>query len=1068
MDYPILPKFVMAFRHPILYSKTFSDMKKTAFVISFFMALCYVGFSQNVITGTVRSGVDSSVLAGVSIMVKGEPGGTTTNMEGIYRVTAPGNAILVFSAAGYSPQEVTVNSRSRINILLQASEKTQLDEVVVTTALGIKKQQKTLGYAVQEVSGETMAKTKTPTAMGALTGKVAGLNISNTTDLFQNPGITLRGKTPLIVIDGIPDPDADPYKINADDIESVSVLKGTAAGALYGALGVNGAILYTTKKGRKGKLNVEVNSSTLFQTGYTVVPKVQTQYGDGDQGKYEYIDGSGNGPEGGGWIWGPKLDQKDPSTPSGYFETTQYNSSVDPNTGNLVPLPWISRGRNNIKNFFRTGLLSTNSVSASIGSDKGSFRVAASHIYQKGVVPNTGVNNSSFNIGGTYVLTPRLTMDAKINFNKEYSNNYPTIGYGPPNLLYNLLLWIGPDIDIRDLKDYWIKGKEGLQQKNYNLSWYNNPYFIANELLNGYRKNNNFGQLTFDYQLTKDLTVKFRNGFNQYSVNQDYKEPYSYIAYSYISQGNYSVTNTNYFDITSDLILNYKHRFNEAFNINVTAGGANAYRNYKSAYTTTDGLTIPGFYSLTNSINALKGTSTLLERRTASLYGMVDIEALKFLYLNFTGRYDKTSTLPIANNAYFYPSAGVSAVLSDVLQLPQAVSFLKVRASWAKVNTGFVDNDNPYAHLTVYGIGQKWNNVPSLVWPTTYISPNLIPQTTLSGEYGLVIGLLKNRINIDATWFRNRESNNYDNVLQSQASGYVSLFTNANVFIRKGWEFVISGTPVRTRDFRWETGINFSNNHLWLKKATLNKDGYITYTDKYSSSHLVKEGQRTDRIYTWDARTPDGRAIYNNNGMQAYADFAQPFGYGAPDWFYGWQNTFAYKNFTLSFSFDGRLGGLIYSTTNQKMWWGGTAPGTVNKYRDDANAGNSTYVGPGVVVTSGDVTYDNYGNITSDTRKYAPNTTAVNYISFMQTTSGGMLNNYFYYKGSYLKMRELVLTYTLPARWIKGAFSSASVSLIGNNLFILSKLPNVDPDAESDNLQTPSMRSMGINFNLKF
>lgn len=1046
-------------------------MKKTAFIIALGMVFYYAGMAQvtqNVIKGTVRSAIDSSVLAGVSIVVKGAPGGTTTNMEGVYSITVPGNATLIFSSAGYSPQEVPADGRSRINIFLIQSEKTQLDEVVVTTALGIKKQQKTLGYAIQEVSGETMTKTKTPTVLGALTGKVAGLNISNTTDLFQNPAITLRGKTPLIVIDGIPDPDADPYKINADDIESVSVLKGTAAGALYGALGVNGAILYTTRKGKRGTLNVEWNSSTLFQTGYTVVPKVQTQYGDGDQGKYAYVDGSGNGTEGGGWIWGPKLDVKDPSTPSGYYETTQYNSPVDPNTGNLVPLPWLSRGRNNIKNFFRTGILSTNSVSASIGSDKGSFRVSASHVYQRGVVPNTGVNNSSFNIGGTYVLTPRLTMDAKVNFNKEYSNNYPTIGYGPPNLLYNLLLWIGPDIDIRDLKDYWIKGKEGLQQKNYNLSWYNNPYFIANELLNGYRKNNSFGQVTFDYRLTKDLSLKFRNGFNQYSVDQDYKEPYSYIAYSYISQGNYSITNTNYFDINSDLILNYKHRINEDFNVSVTAGAANNYRNYKSAYTTTDGLTIPGFYNLTNSINPLKGTSTLEERRTASLYGMVDIEAMKFLYLSFTGRYDKTSTLPVANNAYFYPSAGVSAVLSDVLRLPQEISFLKLRASWAKVNTGFIDNNNPYAHLTVYNIGQKWNNVPSLTWPSTYITPNLIPETVLSGEYGVVIGLLKNRINIDATWFRNREYNNFVNVPQSQASGYTSVLTNANVFIRKGWEFVISGSPVKTRDFRWETGINFSNNHLWLKEATQSPDGYITYTDKYSSSHLVKVGQRTDRIFTWDSRTPDGRAIYYSNGMQGYEPYAQPFGYGAPDWIYGWQNTFSYKNFTLSFSFDGRLGGLIYSTTNQKMWWGGTAPGTVNKYRDDANAGNSTYVGPGVVIASGDVNYDSHGNIISDTRKYAPNTTAVNYISFMETTSGGMLNNYFYYKGSYIKMRELVLTYNIPGRWIKKAFSAATVSLIGNNLFILSKLPNVDPDAESDNLQTPSMRSMGINFNIKF
>jgi TonB-linked SusC/RagA family outer membrane protein len=1044
-------------------------MKKAALFTASLMMLCCIGFSQKTtITGTIRSAIDSSILAGATIIVKGMPGGTTTNMEGFYSISTTGNAVLIFSSSGYSPQEIPIGGKTRINIFLQQSERNELNEVVVTTALGIKKQQKTLGYAIQEVSGETMAKTKTPTALGALTGKVAGLNISNTTDLFQNPGITLRGKTPLVVIDGIPDPEADPYKLNADDIESISVLKGTAAGALYGALGVNGAILYTTKKGKRGRLNVEVNSSTMFQTGYTVVPKVQTQYGDGDQGAYAYVDGSGNGTEGGGWIWGPKLDQKDPGTPSGYYETTQYNSPVDPITGNLTPLPWVSKGKDNIKNFFRTGVLSTNSVSASIGSDKGSFRVSAAHIYQKGVVPNTGVNNSSFTIGGNYVLSSKLNVDTKLTYNREYSNNYPTTGYGPPNILYNLLLWIGPDIDIRDLKNYWVKGQEGLQQRNYNLSWYNNPYFVANELLNGYRKNNAFGQITFDYQLAKDLSLKFRNGFNQYSVNQDLKEPNSYIAYDYISKGNYSATNTNYFDITSDLILSYRHRFSDNLTINATAGGANSYRNYKSVYATTDGLTIPGFYSLINSINPLKGTSTLEERRTTSAYGMVDIEALRFLYFSFTGRYDKTSTLPTANNAYFYPSGGVSAVLSDVLQLPQPISFLKLRASWAKVNTGFIDNDNPYAHLTVYGIGSKWNNTPSLVWPTTFISPQLIPQTVLSGEYGLVLGLLKNRLNIDATWFRNREYNNFVNVPQSQASGYTSVLTNANVFIRKGWEFVISGTPVSTRDFKWTAGINLSNNHLWLKQGTQSPDGYITYSDRYSGSHLVKQGDRTDRIYTWDARTPDGKAIYNSNGMQATDPYAQYFGNGAPDWIYGIQNTFSFKNISVSFSLDGRLGGLIYSTTNQKMWWGGTAPGTANKYRDDANAGNSTYVGPGVVVESGSVTYDAHGNITADTRKYAPNTTPVNYISFMQTTSGAMLNNYFYYKGTYLKMRELAITYNLPSRWTKHVFSSASVSLIGNNLFILSKLPNVDPDAESDNLQTPSMRSLGINFNLKF
>lgn len=1051
----------LTFQTEIIISKTFSIMKKAAFTAFLFFVLITAGLAQNIlVTGQIRSGADSAALSGVSIVLKGTPQGTTTDASGNFSISSPRNGVLVISSLGFTQQEIALNGQQAVSIYLQQSGGSELGEVVVTTALGIKKRQKAIGYAVQEVNGETLAKVKQPTAIGALTGKVAGLNVINTTDLFQNPTISLRGATPLIVIDGIPDPNADPYKLNADDIESISVLKGPAAGALYGSLGINGAILYTTKKGRKGKLNVELNSSTMFQTSYTVVPKVQTQYGNGDAGRYAYVNGSGNGTEGGGWIWGPKLDQRDPGTPSGFYETTQYNSPVDPVTGKLVPLPWISRGSNNIKNFFRTGILSTNSVSASMGTDKGSFRISSSHIAQKGVTPNTGVNNSSFSVGGNYMLSAKLNVDAKLTFNKEYSDNYPTVGYGPPNILYNLLLWIGPDVDIRDLKNYWMPGREGLQQRNYNLSWYNNPYFVANELLNGYKRNNNFGQVTFDYQFSKDFTAKLRTGFNQFSVDRDVKEPYSYIAYSYISRGNYSVTNSTYFDLTTDLILNYKHRFSDNFNINITAGGANAYRNEKQASASTDGLTIPGFYNLSNSINAPVVSNFLRERRTSSVYGMADIETLGFVYLNFTGRYDKTSTLPVKNNGYFYPSAGVSAVLSDVITLPSAVSFLKLRASWAKVNTGFIGSGaDPYAHLLTYSIGSKWNNVPSLSWPATAISPDLTPATVMSGEYGISASFLKNRINVDATYFHNKDYNNLVSVPQSQGSGYTSMLKNANVYVRKGWEFMISGTPLKNSQLKWETGFNFSSVHRWLKEATDSPDGYI---------NNIKEGDRTDRIFITESRAPDGQAIYNSNGMQAYAPYGQYFGNRDADWIYGWQNTFAYKNFTLSFSVDGRLGGLMYSTTNQKMWWGGTAPGTVNQFRDDANAGQSTYVGPGVIVTSGTVEYDSRGNITSDTRKFAPNTTPVNYISFMQTTSGAMLNNYFYYSGTYIKMREVSVTYTLPGKWTKGIFNAASVSLIGNNLFLLSKMPNVDPDAEADNLQTPSMRSMGININLKF
>ena len=1043
---------------------------KKRLLVSFPLLFCFFcGISQKIhVSGVVRSAKDSSLLQSVSVLVKGSNKGTTTNATGGFSIEAQKNSVLSFSSVGYMLQELPVESRATLTVFLTPDDKSQLGEVVVTTALGIKKQQKALGYAVQEVSGESLEKVKAPTVTSELTGKVAGLDIQNTSDLFQNPTILLRGVTPLIVIDGIPDPSADPFKLSADDIESVTVLKGTAAGALYGSMGINGAIIYTTKKGKKKRLSVDVNSSTQFQTGYTVVPKVQTQYGDGDNGVYGYVDGSGSGSEGGGWVWGPKLNQKVAGTPSGYLELPQYNSPYDANqlytvtlpngqsvSSHYQPIPWISRGANNIKNFFQTGILSTNSVSVSAGSDRGSFRMSASNIFQRGMVPNTGVENPSFTVGGNYALSSKLTVDTKLSFNRQFSNNYPTVGYGPPNILYNLILWIGPDIDIRDLKNYWIPGQQGLQQRNYNLSWYNNPYFIANQLLNGYRKSSTFGEATLDYQFTPELSLKFRNGFNEYGLNQDYQEPYSYIAYSYISKGNYSVTETNYFDINSDLILNYKHRFSDRLGISVTAGGSNAYTNYKSDYVTTDGLTIPGFYNLGNSTNPLKASNILNESRLESVYGMIDVEALKFLYLSLTGRSDKTSSLPLAHNNYFYPSAGISAVLSDVLKLPTFISFLKARASVAQVNAGA----SPYQYLTTYTIGSKWNNVPSLSYPTTANSPGLTPFTKLTQEYGLVFGFLKNRINIDATYFQNKEFNNIANVAQSQASGITSVLENANVYTRRGWEFVISGSPIRTKDFKWETGINFANNHVWLKTATFGTDGYLG---------SIKQGQRIDKVFIDNSQTPNGTPIYSSNGFEAYDPYNHSMGNSDPAWIYGWQNTFSYKGFSLNISFDGRLGGLIYSTTNQKMWWGGTSPGTVNKYRDDANNGNSTYVGSGVVVASGNVTYDSHGNILTDDRKYAPNTTAVNYISFMQTTSGDMFNHYFYYSDTYLKLRELAITYTLPARFTRKVFTSATVSLIGNNLFILSKLPNVDPDAAADNLQTPSIRSLGVNFNFKF
>lgn len=996
-------------------------------------------------------------LPGVSIMVKGTKRGTISNENGDFQVKANEGDVLQFFFTGYQPYLLTVGKSESYQITLLDDEK-KLSEVLVT-ALGIKKEKAKVGYAAQEVKGADLVKARESNVISSLTGRVAGLTIRNTTDLFQDPGISLRGAKPLIVIDGIPDQTADLYKINADDIESMTVLKGASASALYGSIGTNGAIMITTKRGGSKDLSVDFNSSTQFQTGFIRIPKVQSTYGNGYQGQYEYIDGSGSGPEGGGWIWGPKLDQRDPSTPSGYFETPQFNSPVDPTTGQLVPLPFLSRGKDNVKNFFRTGIITSNNISFTKTGDNGSFRASASHIYQQGIVPNTDLKNTSFNMAGTYNLSKNFSMNGRISYNKEYTHNFPETGYGPTNYLYNLILWTGPDIDVRDLRNYWMPGKEGVQQRHYNTSYYNNPYFQAYEYLRGYDKNNTFGSVDFNYKISPSFNAKFRTGINQYSLNRNYNEPKSYIGYGNKSRGQYTITSGTYFDIVSDLIIDYNHTFNDHFKIHAQAGGSNYYRNQKGDSSNTDGLTIPGLYNLGNSANAVQSANWLEERRTASLYGVVDVELYNAIYLSVTGRNDKISTLPIANNSFFYPSLSGSVVISQLTRLPEWFSFLKARGAVSRVSSGTLDNSYTYGYLPSYDKSVTWNGKPALTYKDVIYNQSLHPQTSDSWEAGVETKFFGNRLGFELTYFQTKDFNNIQEIPLSLGTGFTSRLENGHVYQRRGIEIVATATPVRKEKFRWDVLLNLSTYRRYLKE--------ITGGDRLG---YLKAGDRADKIFTTVyQKDPSGNVIYRADGFPLEDNLQRVVGNSDPDLIYGLENSFSYGNFSFRFLVDGRIGGMMYSTTNQKMWWGGTNPGTVNHFRDDANEGKSTYVGQGVIVTSGQANYDRDGNIISDNRTFAPNTQAVNYINYMTNTSNGQFVNYNYYSQTFLKLREVTLTYRLPSKWLKGRiFRSADISAVGRNLLLFTNIPNVDPDAGSDNLQTPSTRSMGVNLNLKF
>ncbi|KEO72698.1 SusC/RagA family TonB-linked outer membrane protein [Anditalea andensis] len=1019
--------------------------------------------AQNVtVSGTVID-EDGNPIPGVSVLLKHSSTGVVTDLEGKYSLAVMDlSNSLLFSYIGYLSVEEVIGNRNIIDIQLIPDIK-DLESIVVT-ALGVEKNVKSLGYAVQEVAGEKFTKAREPNLINSLTGQVAGLQINNSTALFQDPQISLRGARPLIVIDGIPSTENDFWKINADDVGSINVLKGATASALYGAIGKNGALMITTKRGSEGT-RVEINSSTMFQPSYLVIPTVQTTYGNGDNGQYAYVDGSGSGTEGFGWIWGPRLNQIDPSTPSGFVERPQYNSPIDPETGQRIPIPFISRGADNIRNFFQQGLISTNNVNLTSGNEQGNYRISASHIYQKGLVPNTELHNTSFSVAGSYRLSTKISADASMTYNRQYTENFPETPYGPENYLYNLVLWTGTDVDVRDLKEYWVPGREGFQQKHFNNSYYNNPYFQAYEYLRGYHKDNTYGQIKLDYDATENLKFTVRTGMNVYALERTDKEPKSYVKYGRVSRGNFYINNSAQLNMNTDLFLSYSKNLGNNFVINANAGGSNRFIRFRSESLNTDGLAIPNFYNVANSEQPLSGSNSLTREQVNSAFGTVDIEFMNALFLTVTGRNDWVSTLPVSNNSFFYPSITFAGTISDFLDFPRPIDFVKVRTGWSRVSDGRIrpangsNAINPYSHIQAFNPGVVWGGNPSLIFPSALINPDIQPETSDSYEIGIDTKFLRGRLGLDLTYYRIRDFNNLISVPVSQASGFTTRLENGAEFTRKGWELMINATPILRNDFSWNINLNWSTYQRILSESF---DG----SDRFGN---ILVGERTDQIFSASQyqRTPDNRLIIGQNGYPIRDPYQRMMGFTNPKYIFGIQNTINYKNVTLGFGFDGRIGGTIYSQTHEKMWWGGTHPGSVNQFREDANNGLATYVADGVVVTGGNVSFDAFGNILEDSRTYAENENAVNYIDWNKTTLNAEYTHFF--DASFVKLRELSLTYHLQAAFLNRSFlQNASISLVGRNLMLWSNLEDIDPDSGVDNLQTPSVRNIGFNINLSF
>ena len=1035
------------------------------------------------VKGTVTSLEEKAGIPGVTIRVKGSTKGSMTDANGQYSIAVSGNEVLQFSMIGYAAKEVAVGNLSELNVVLAQDQK-QLQEVVVT-ALGIKKDVRKIGVAIQTVDGASTIKAREPNAINALSGRVAGLTIGAQPELLRKPNISLRGSsTVLYVVDGVPI-NSDTWNISPDDIETYSVLKGASASALYGFRGKNGAILITTKRGSADKrgFSVEVNSSTQLQSGFYAIPEVQDEYGPGDHGSYAFGDGKGGGLNDGDYDggWGPRFNGQ---------LIPQYDSPVDPITGKRAGTPWIARGKDNLKRFLETGILSTNNVSVAATGEKYNLRFSTSHIYQKGIVPNTQLNMTNFNITADYKFSNKLKFESNLQYNRQYTPNIPDVNYGPNSIIYNIVYWAGADWNIDDMRNYWQKGKEGIQQIYAEYQRYNNPYFMSYEWLRSHYKTDIVGQASLRYTFNENLNLLARTQVTTWDMLRTEKFPYSAGTYGRDERrGDYREDRRSLFENNTELLLTFDKDLLPGFNTKINAGASQRLFQYKSMFATTNYLNVPGLYNFSNSALPVQVANFGSDMQVLSAYYSADFSYKKFLTVFATGRMDKLSTLPAGKNTFFYPSFGAVSVVSDYVNLPEVVSFLKFRGSYANVKDGLtsstIDNrmgtysgenynspyDGPsYQNNTVYSTGFYYNNQTGATYGNELSNPNLNPSETSQTEFGMDLRLFKNRIGIDAAYFISNDGPSIFSLPISSTSGYTSALVNGIKTQKKGFEISVTGTPIQTADFSWDVLANYSTFEQRLTEI---------YPGITSLNTFLKVGDRMDKIYgSAFVRTPDGQIINTAGGIpeRLTGTQSQYLGNANPDFVFGLNNKFTYKNVSLSILFDGRIGGKIINYTQQQAYRGGrhigTTQGIFAAARPQDALGVKAFVGQGVVVSNGvAIKYDANGKVTNFSElQFAPNTVKTyvqDYVGrYYNTNEGNLMDR------SFGMLKEVVLGVKLPAKWFGKAVSGANVSFVGRNLLYFAEKKDIDLSQYitdgSSSPQTPSVRSYGVNLNFTF
>ncbi|MFK8102033.1 MAG: SusC/RagA family TonB-linked outer membrane protein [Saprospiraceae bacterium] len=1021
--------------------------------------------AQITISGTIKDAKSNEVLVGAYVIEKGTTNATNTDEQGAFSIRVKDNtAVLVFDYLGYTTQELPVVEGKIMEVNL--TENTSLLEEVVVTAFGLERSSKKLGYNVQKIEERALTEVKSANLVQSLAGKFAGVTISQgATGIGSSSKITIRGEAsftnnnPLFVVDGTPINNNSTFNftneaaagfqevdfgngamdINPDDVESISVLKGPSAAALYGTRASNGVVIVSTKSGANATgIGVSFNTSFTIETAFKL-PDFQNKYGQGNSGEFEFVDGLGGGTNDNiTYSWGPALDQgmlipqfdSPVILPGG---GTVRGGDVVVHGGAAITPTAFNSNPDNLKDFYQVGSTFTNNLALAGRFNKGNYRISLTDLRNESIIPGVNLNRQTITTRLKFKPLRQLEFNTSFSYVTSRSDNRPGNGYGSENVNYSLVAWGPRSLDTEKLKDYWQPGLEGVQQYAFNYTFFDNPYFILEENRNAFERSRLFGNLSAKYTINESWSVSARTGLDLSDEDRRFLRNFSSNRFR---NGAYAEHNVYYKEQNTDFMVNYKKQWSK-FGVDLAVGLNRLDQWTASRQLQTVALAQPGIFSLLNAAAPVAAFSFDGRKRINSIFSVAKFDYDNWLFLEVTGRNDWSSALATPNAAdgtsFFYPSVATSFLLSEVVELPSVFSFVNLRASWAQVG----NDTDPFQTSGVFAAQTPFNAQPTFSGQDLIANNSLLPEITTSIELGGDIRFWDDRLRVDFGYYNALTENQIIALPVSITSGYTQRVVNGGKVRSQGFELILGATSIVNKNFRWETAFNFSRNRTTVEDLPDEIEGRLTlaYSRVYDNVNQtvwvqVAEGGRVGDLYgTGYLKNENGDFVIDQDGRYIVDNNLIKLGNSNPDFVLAWNNNFSYKNWDMSFLLDWRFGGVLVSRTLALAGVGGQLIET-----EDRPTGG--IVAEGVVNTG-----------TADNPIWTANTTAVSAESYYRQYYDRNHEENNTYDASYLKLREFSLAYTFNGT--KGFFTngkSLRLSLIGRNLFAISDIPHFDPE----------------------